>query len=600
MIERVARLEKLVEDLQRTVKQLTEPLPGASPGDSLEAPAAETAEVRPGPGPEPPLVKPVGPAEGKKKAFFSPEALWTKSEFCLNKIGIGLILFGVAFLFKYSIDKGWLVPPARVGAGMVIGLVLLVTGIRTHATRRHFSQVLLGGAVATFYITGFAAFQLYALVSHPMAFAFMVAVTLAAFFLSIRQNEAVLSLIGAIGGLGTPFLLYTDAGSLPGLAGYTCLILAGTSVIYFFRGWRSLLWISVIGGWLVFLISSEHAGGDSTSLDRWAVQLGIVFSWLAFWTLPVIRDWLQAKNPDRWASPSRDFSHRPVLDLLDDFLQRATTHLLVIILPFAAWGVSSVIWRLPSVKWGWIVLGGSLVYGLAFGVLRTQRLARLAYTHGLLALALLTIAFCLLLEGDVLFLILTVEATALHLVSWRLSDRGTAVCAHLLFGVLAVWLAGRLVGDFTFKPDGTAILNARAVTDLAVIAAGLGLTKIFRTRDNVMLYRIAAHLAILGWFLRELSAFDNGQAYVTSVWGIYAVVLLILALRKNLSQLRTVAMGTLLLVVGKLFLVDLSRLEAIWRILLFLCFGGVFLVLSYYFKALWKPGSDNAADSPES
>ena len=42
------------------------------------------------------------------------------------------------------------------------------------------------------------------------------------------------------------------------------------------------------------------------------------------------------------------------------------------------------------------------------------------------------------------------------------------------------------------------------------------------------------------------------------------------------------------LLVGKLFLVDLARLEAIWRILFFLGFGGLFLVLSYYFQARWK------------
>ena len=47
-------------------------------------------------------------------------------------------------------------------------------------------------------------------------------------------------------------------------------------------------------------------------------------------------------------------------------------------------------------------------------------------------------------------------------------------------------------------------------------------------------------------------------------------------------------MGTLLIVVGKLFLVDLVELETIWRILLFLGFGGLFLILSYYFRVLWK------------
>ena len=41
-------------------------------------------------------------------------------------------------------------------------------------------------------------------------------------------------------------------------------------------------------------------------------------------------------------------------------------------------------------------------------------------------------------------------------------------------------------------------------------------------------------------------------------------------------------LGTLLLVVGKLFVVDLAAVGTIWRIALFLGFGVVFLVLSYF------------------
>ncbi|MCA1731160.1 MAG: DUF2339 domain-containing protein [Actinobacteria bacterium] len=42
--------------------------------------------------------------------------------------------------------------------------------------------------------------------------------------------------------------------------------------------------------------------------------------------------------------------------------------------------------------------------------------------------------------------------------------------------------------------------------------------------------------------------------------------------------------GAAFLVVGKLFLVDLAEVEAVWRILLF-------LALSYYLRSLWRPGS---------
>ncbi|HLA40526.1 MAG TPA: DUF2339 domain-containing protein, partial [Candidatus Glassbacteria bacterium] len=59
-------------------------------------------------------------------------------------------------------------------------------------------------------------------------------------------------------------------------------------------------------------------------------------------------------------------------------------------------------------------------------------------------------------------------------------------------------------------------------------------------------------------------------------------------LRKASPNLRRVGLLTLLLVVGKLFLVDLAQIAAIWRIVLFLCFGGLFLALSHWVRNLWK------------
>ena len=49
---------------------------------------------------------------------------------------------------------------------------------------------------------------------------------------------------------------------------------------------------------------------------------------------------------------------------------------------------------------------------------------------------------------------------------------------------------------------------------------------------------------------------------------------------------RILGSATLLLVVAKLFLVDLAALETIWRVLLFMGFGALFLLLSYLLKNL--------------
>ncbi|OGG44227.1 MAG: hypothetical protein A3F84_09520 [Candidatus Handelsmanbacteria bacterium RIFCSPLOWO2_12_FULL_64_10] len=507
-----------------------------------------------------------------------PAAAIRQSESWLGKVGIGLLLFGVAFLFKYAVDQGWLTPAVRVAFGLALGTGLLVTGIRIREGRRPLSQVLSGGGIGALYITGFAAFQLYALVSHPVAFAFMVSVTLLAFFLSQRQDAAVLSVIGAVGGLGTPFLLQTDAGSLPGLVGYTCLVLGGAGAIYFSKGWRSLLWASFAGGWLIFLtgcvelISHDPPSGG----DRWALQVGVAFGWLTFWGLPVLREIRSTGHP---------VSERP------QPVEDIHAHLFSILSPLLALGLSGPIWSLPREAWGLATMGGALVYGaVAWGLLRQARVKGLADTHALVGLLLMTISLCLLLKGDALFFALAAEATALHIIAYRLSDRRAAGCAHLLFSAVGVWLAVRMIP----RAEGAPVLNARALTGLAVIAAGAGVSTVLRSRESAQVYRLFAHLAVLLWFLRELSSLPNGIGYVTIAWGIYAVVLLVIGLRLNRPLLRTVAMGTLLLVVGKLFMVDLAVLKAIWRILLFMGFGGLFLVLSYYFRALWRQVSGPA------
>ncbi|MCP4417485.1 MAG: DUF2339 domain-containing protein, partial [Chloroflexi bacterium] len=265
--KRIAQLEIVVSQLQQQVAQLNqtaERIDIVAPTPEPEVTLGETAVsperidiVAPTPEPETTLEETAVSPPSPPLAQAKEPVPYLQSEFWLNKIGIGLILFALAFLFKFAVDQGWLTPPVRLAIGLLIGTGLLFFGLRTYEKRRHFSVVLLGGSMASYYITGFAAFQLYELVSFPIAFSFMILVTLLTFALSLRQNEAVLALIGALGGFGTPFLLYTGSSNVPGLILYTCLLIVGTVAIYFFRGWRVLLWLSAALGWIIIWVGEE-------------------------------------------------------------------------------------------------------------------------------------------------------------------------------------------------------------------------------------------------------------------------------------------------------------------------------------------------------
>jgi hypothetical protein len=503
-------------------------------------------------------------------------------EWWLNKLGIGLLLFGVAFLFVYSVERGWIGPWMRVGFGAAVGAALLVVGLRVYERRQAFSQVLLGGGVGAFYIIGFAAYQLYSLVPYPVAFGFMVVVTLLAFSLSLRQDGVPLSLIGTLGGLGTPFLLYTHSGSLGGLLLYTCLILAGMGAVYLRKGWVSLLAASFVGGWMVLLVGYADAffslTGPSAG-DRRILQAGVAFAWLLFWLVPVAYEVLNGRDG-----------------------RRVSAHVFVVSTPLVSFGFTAAVWELAAFDLGWIALCMVALYALAALVLRRLEgsFEDLAYTHAFVALLFLTLAAILMLRGDALLFTLTAEAAILHYVARQFSDKLVSAEAHLLFFAAAAWLVARLVVGMLDGSPGVAepaVFNTGAMVDLLVIGLAFAVSLVVMPRALSMVYRVAAHAAVLAWLWRELSPLPGGEAYVTVAWGVYAVGLLVAGLRLDRIAPVRGGMATLFLVAGKLFLVDLAEVEALWRVLLFVGFGVLFLSLSYYLQALWRPGHGSGQES---
>lgn len=514
------------------------------------------------------------------------------SEDWLSRIGIGLLLFGLLFLFRYSVDQGWIVPPVRVGFGAVLGAVLFAAGVRTYATRRRVGQVFFGGSVATLYTTVFAAYQLYALMPYPLAFAAMGTITVAAFALAVRQDEAALAVIGVAGGLGTPFLLYTEAGSVSGLVAYTCLVLAGSMAVYLFRGWRSLLYTTVVGGWAVLLIAGvDNAfGADLPASTRGVLQAGLVVAWLLLGGVPVLRTWLQTRNADRWSAPSL-----PAFVASTGWLRRLVAERprygLVNASPLLALAGSRLVWDAPDAVWASVALGGAALYAAAFAGLRRVPLPRYAPAHGLAAAVLAALGLGIATDGATLLLTLGVEAVALLVLGRHLDESVLRRSGHALVAVVAVWLAGRLQWP---NADATPLVSAPALSELAVLAliAGASWTLQGRTsrgRTLRFLYRLAALVGWLAWTWNELVPVTNGQAYVSAVWGATAVALLVGGTWSRARRVQLTALATLGVFVAKLFLVDLAALPALWRILLFLGSGGLFLLLSYSLPGLIPP-----------
>lgn len=495
------------------------------------------------------------------------------SEAWLKIIGIVLLLLGVGFLFKYSIDKGWLTEWVRVGAGLLIGGSLFGVGLRVMNKRDAFSQVMFGGSIAAWYISGFAAFQLYSLVSHSVAFAFMVAVTMLAFFLSISRGKEILAMVGVVGGLSTPFLLYTGSGNVPGLVGYTMLLLGGVIAIYIFKRWYGLLSVGFFGVWGVLGVT--YTGMESIAPNQLAVHWGVILTGVLFAFFPLIREVLATKNPSRW-SPTKE---------------KAGLYALTLLTPSIAVAFSIEIWDFSDHELGWLLLGLSVLYGLlSFALNRVDFKDNRGYliTHVTLAIVGFTLALGLLLDGNdnLLLVSLAVEALGILLLADKMHTSAIRLQGHVLFGFLLFWLLTRLAGDVI--GGGVHFGEADALVNLLFIGMVVSTSFFLREKFLKTVYRILPYTAFLGWLLAGFLSVSGGQGVTSITWGLCGVVLLVLGLRKSYSQVVMTGMGTLLLVVGKLFLVDLAELDVIWRILLFIGFGALFLFLSYYFRDMWK------------
>ncbi|MGM0745819.1 MAG: DUF2339 domain-containing protein, partial [Bacteroidota bacterium] len=375
-------------------------------------------------------------------------------------IGVSLLLLGVVFLFNYSIEQGWLIPPIRSAFGLLIGSTLFWLGFsdKIAGTIRQF---LMGAGIGALYITGFATFQLYSFLSYPIAFSFMIAVTILSFGTSLRQNSSTLALIGTLGGLATPFMLYENDGSLLMLMLYSCTIMTGAAAIYQFKQWGSLLWSMFVGGSLILLIALVTNVLDVTDplfADRWILQSGLLYMLSLVWLLPVVRE-LSDGAPNMVRGQDDPGSE------VEEGRRRENPHIqaLSLLIPILAVQFMHGVWSLSEPHLGILALGASFLTGSICIPLRKAGFRELSTTHMFSALVLFTQAMFLFFEGNMLLVVITLEALALRYAATRFSGKILSLGSHLL--VLTAWVL--MAGQALFSlEDVTPILNMQAMSEL--------------------------------------------------------------------------------------------------------------------------------------
>lgn len=125
----------------------------------------------------------------------------------ISRAGLVLVLLALALFMKWAYDRNLISYEVRTALGVLVGLGLTTAGEAMHRRSARFAEAFTGAGIAAFYVTFFAAYQLYHLFGQTTSFVLMVAATAFAVVLAVRHDAPAIAGLGIIGGFTVPYLL---------------------------------------------------------------------------------------------------------------------------------------------------------------------------------------------------------------------------------------------------------------------------------------------------------------------------------------------------------------------------------------------------------
>ncbi|MCX7926457.1 MAG: DUF2339 domain-containing protein, partial [Fimbriimonadales bacterium] len=263
--------------------------------ESRSAQAAQPPTSRPAPAP--PVVPPVSNtlAQANAQEMQSLErvlggkvALYT---------GVTLLFLAMAFFLGWAWAR--LTPEGRLALGYLGGFVLI--GVGAAARRRAeswFADGLMGAGLATLYLTTWAGWERYQLLSFALAFGLTMATTLLGVTLALWRGSQTLAVVATIGGFAAPVWLQGEGkGSPLNFFGYLAALNAGMLAVATWREWR---WqqavclaatIILLWGWSLTGYKAEFR----------LLTLGFTSLYYALFTVAyLLPDLLRRRRVDEW------------------------------------------------------------------------------------------------------------------------------------------------------------------------------------------------------------------------------------------------------------------------------------------------------------
>jgi uncharacterized membrane protein len=625
--DRIAGLEQRLQVLESLVRQLVTDRTAPQPDAPSAAPAAAppprlTPEAppppsrplpppptRPLPPPPPPSARAAGTPTPGTAPLFSEQWFGQRG---LLAVGVTFVILAAGYLLKLSFDRGWISPLMRCVAGTLAGAGIGFVGWRLHGRgTRTYGAALIGCGAAVMYLSVWAATRLYQFLSPTPAIAALALVSLGLAAIALAIDVEALGATAALGAFFAPIIIGKEGGDVDllllylgaiggalgwvstrrrwrlatlvialayfGIAGSGVLTEANSALLYLYavlggaaglyvglrEGWFETRLLAFGGGWGVLAV----ANGASSS--HWPTLLGGIVL-----TAPV---WLRALRarmvwPDGWALGDSFYFYLSPLLLGAALHEVAPSRFdrdaglvpALVAVPYLIAGLTAV--RRPF----------ALVAALALGGAALAEWSGLEAVWALLLLSVLWAAMDHLLKRDDgrWYSLLSLLVGIGHLVQVDLPRQAEAERAFVGPWAMTLWLAIAV----------TVALALRLLRDER--------TELVRTGLRSLLWGLAGVLLFFGVTGELLQYFQQarvdaetvtlaGGLSVSAWWICFAAGCFFVGFRRQVRPLRLAGFMVAGLALLKVVFVDLSQLDALYRVGSAFILGVVSLAVAY-------------------
>jgi uncharacterized membrane protein len=527
---------------------------------------------------------------GTEKVYPSSDARDSETETDMlgtwfARLGAIALLVGAGFGFKYAVDEGILAPALRVLLGVVTGICLIAWG--EWSQRRDWprlAQAVSGGGVALLYLSIWAAFQLYELVTGAEAFAALTVIAFVGGYLAVRYESMALAVLSTLGGFGNAILIGEGFERPAALFGYIVILDCVVLGLAYLRGWRVLDQVAFIATWLYFGSAAVYAtsGGGLSGPEP---QIAVAFTFATLYFVLFMSLTIARRIARQDDLPGSDLG-----------LMIANGGLYILAAMWLLSEEGSIAWATTDQLRGPVLLAVAGVHLVAGLVLR-RRKADDPLAGAALGSAVMLTAVWAPVQLDPIAVPAAWALMGAAMV--YLADQTTLTTARfpgcVLLALSLMYLVNLFSDPASYEP-GRLLLSPESASFVTSITALYASAYLLRRSKGDWEHglcvgsAVTASLMTMWWLsleattsfrpLTDTRAVESLHFTLTGIWGLYATALLAVGISARLAGARYLALTIFGITALKLLLHDVWLLDTLYRTLVFMGFGVIFLTCS--------------------